>query len=413
MNSPLEKGTAMGTRATAMDVVDFAGWPGCLRLSNGQVELVATTAVGPRVIRFGFVGGQNLFKVFSETEGLTGGNEWHSFGGHRLWHAPEVVPRTYAPDNGPVEHTWDGTTLRLRSSEPENGLEKETALTMSPDAAQVTVIHRLVNRNPWAIELAAWALSVMAPGGRAIYPQEEYLPHPDCLVPARPLVLWHFTDMSDPRWTWGRRYIQLRQDPGATTKQKVGMLNTLGWAAYLLDGDIFVKSYGGDPAAVYTDMGCNTESYTDPDILEIETLSPLVRLEPGAAVEHRENWLLARAEGELAEGGKTPSDDEIDALRAAPRPPASLGLIRWPAPQGPVAARRLQRPAPTGTAGALRARPTLRPWRACRTTRAGTSGPCCRAGCIGTWSWPPVRDSGPFGSPWRSCRPGMSNRGSP
>jgi hypothetical protein len=289
-----------------MEVIEFAGWPKCIRLTNGPVEMVVTTAVGPRVIRLGFVGGQNLFKVFRETEGLTGGDEWHSFGGHRLWHAPEVVPRTYAPDNVPVEHSWDGKTLLLRSVEPENGLEKETGLTLSPSAAQVSVVHRIVNRNPWAVELAAWALSVMAPGGRAIFPQEEFRPHPDCLVPARPLVLWHFTDMTDPRWTWGRRYIQLRQDPAATSKQKVGMLNTAGWAAYVLGGEVFVKRYGFDPAATYADMGCNTETYTDPGILEIETLGPLTKIEPGASLEHRESWLLAKAEC-------GPTDADIDA----------------------------------------------------------------------------------------------------
>jgi hypothetical protein len=282
--------------APVMEVVEFAGWPGCIRLSNGQVDLVATTAVGPRVIRFGFVGGQNLFKVFRETEGIVGGDEWHSFGGHRLWHAPESFPRTYAPDNGPVDHSWDGKTLGLRNSEPRNGLEKELLVGLSPSKAQVSAVHRIVNRNPWAVELAAWALSVMAPGGRAIYPQEEFRPHPDCLAPARPLVLWHFTDMSDPRWTWGGRYVQLRQDPSATTKQKVGMLNTAAWAAYVLGGDVFVKRHSYDAGATYPDMGCNCETYTDPDILEIETLGPITRLEPGAALEHRESWLLARAE---------------------------------------------------------------------------------------------------------------------
>ncbi len=289
-----------------MEVVEFAGWPHCVRLSNGQVELVATTDVGPRILRFGFVGGQNLFKVLPGTEGLTGGDEWHSFGGHRLWHAPEVFPRTYAPDNVPIEHDWDGKTLTLRSVEPGNGIEREIGLTLSPSAPQVGVVHRITNRNPWPIELAVWALSVMADSGEAIYPQEPYKPHPDCLVPARPLVLWHFTDMTDPRWTWGRKYIRLRQDPKAKTKQKAGMLNTAGWAAYVLGGDVFVKRYGYDPAATYADMGCNTESYTDADILEIETLGPLTRMDPGATAEHRERWLLAHAEC-------GPTDEDVDA----------------------------------------------------------------------------------------------------
>jgi hypothetical protein len=290
----------------AMEVVEFAGWPRCVRLSNGRIELVATTDVGPRIIRFGFVGGQNLFKVFRDTEGLTGGDEWHSFGGHRLWHAPEIFPRTYCPDNEPVEHSWDGRTLVLRTTEPQNLVEREIAVTLSPTEPEARLVHRITNRNPWAIELAAWALSVMAEGGEAIYPQEPYIPHPDCLTPARPLVLWHFTDMSDPRWTWGRKYIRLRQDSGATTKQKVGMLSSAAWAAYVLGGDVFLKRCGYDPRATYPDMGCNIESYTDPDILEIETLGPLARLEPGATVEHGERWLLANTDS-------VATDEDVDA----------------------------------------------------------------------------------------------------
>lgn len=290
---------------TSMEVVEFAGWPRCVRLSNGQVELVVTTDVGPRILRFGFVGGQNFFHVFHDTEGLTGGDTWHSFGGHRLWHAPEAFPRTYEPDNVPAEYSWDGSTLTLRSVEHGNHLEKEISVTLSPSAPQVSLTHRITNRGQWPLELAVWALSVMAQRGEAIYPQEPYVPHPDCLTPARPLVLWHFTDMSDPRWTWGRKYIRLRQDPTASTKAKAGLLNTAGWAAYVLGGEVFVKRCGFDAAGTYADMGCNNETYTDPDFLELETLSPLTKLEPGASVEHDEQWLLARRDC-------GPTDEDVD-----------------------------------------------------------------------------------------------------
>ena len=47
-----------------MDVqkTDYRGWPNCCRLSNGLIDLIATTDVGPRIIRFGFVGEDNEFK---------------------------------------------------------------------------------------------------------------------------------------------------------------------------------------------------------------------------------------------------------------------------------------------------------------------------------------------------------------
>ena len=307
----------MNDGSLAIETVEYGGWPNCVRISNGEIELVATTDVGPRVIRLGFVGGQNLFKNYESVLGRTGDKEWHNYGGHRLWHAPEVFPRTYAPDNGPVQHSLDGATLVLRNVDGDNGMDKEIRLTMSPTSPRVEVAHRITNRSPWAVELAPWALSVMAPGGRAVYPQEDYRPHPDVLAPARPVVLWHFTDMSDPRWTWGHKYIQLRQDPDATSKQKIGLLNKQGWAAYLLDGHALVIRYPYDPKATYADMGCNTETYTDPEMLEVETLGPLTRLEPGAHVDHVEDWTLAKVECGS-------SDAEIDAkirpIALSPRP---------------------------------------------------------------------------------------------
>jgi hypothetical protein len=264
-------------------------------LSNAEVELVATTDVGPRIIRFGFVGGQNMFHNDPETLGKTGGDGWVNYGGHRLWHAPELEPRTYAPDNGPVEHSWDGKSLTLRNAEPANGVEKEMRVTLASDSPRVDIVHRIYNKGPWPIELAPWAISVMGQGGRAIFPQEDFKAHGETLLPARRMVLWPYDDMADPRYTWGRKYIQLRQDPASHATQKIGMLNTKGWAAYVLGTDVFLKRYPYEP-----------ESYTDTNILEVETLGPLTRIEPGAYVEHLESWLLAHTDCGT-------SDAEIDA----------------------------------------------------------------------------------------------------
>ncbi len=276
-----------------MEKVSYGGWPNCLRLSNGEIELIVTTDVGPRVIRFGFVDGQNILKEFADHLGQTGGDEWLSYGGHRLWHAPEADPRTYYPDNVPVDYSWkDGTLKLIQPLEETTGIQKEMKFTLTSGSNQVTVVHRLINRNLWAVELAPWALTVVAQGGRGILPQEEYRSHPEYLLPARPLTLWHYTDMQDPRWIWGTKYIQLKQYPDAETKQKIGIRNSRGWAAYYLNGDLFLKRFDLDSDADYPDFGCNLEVYTDPDILELETLGPLTSLQPDAAVEHVEEWSL-------------------------------------------------------------------------------------------------------------------------
>lgn len=300
-----------------MEIVEFGGWPNCIRLANDEIEVIATTDVGPRIIRVGFIGGRNLMQTDGSMLGRTSGSEWHAYGGHRLWHAPEDPKRTYTPDNSPVEHDWDGATLTLRSIDAPNRIQKELRITVSPTARQVRVDHRLINLNPVAVDLAVWAVSAMAPGGRAIYPLDDFIPHSEALYPARPIVLWRFTDMSDPRWTWGRKYIQMRQQPGAPTEQKIGMLNAKGWAAYLLEGDALIKRYRWDPQAQYADMGCNTEAFTDANTIEVETLGPLTTVAPGDYADHPELWLL-----EKVACGHT--EAEIDA--------ALLPLIALPMP---------------------------------------------------------------------------------
>jgi hypothetical protein len=275
----------------SLERVAYGGWDNCLRLSDGELELVVTLDVGPRVIRLGKVDGKNLFKEFDDQMGKTTGPEWLAFGGHRFWHAPEVFPRTYAPDFEPVDYQWENQILKLRQkTEAENKIQKEIEITLRDGSIQLT--HRLINRNLWPVELAPWCLSVMAAGGRAIIPQEDFIPHPDVLIPARPLVLWHFTRMNDPRFTWGDRLIQLREDSQYDSKQKIGIRNTLGWAAYQLGNDVFIKSNSLVSDAVYPDMGCNFEFFTMPGFLEMESLGPLVKLEPDAATEHVERWWI-------------------------------------------------------------------------------------------------------------------------
>jgi len=284
--------------------VTYGGWDECYRLSNGLVEIVATAQVGPRFIRFGFVDGANEFAEFADQLGKVGGDEWRIYGGHRLWHAPEHPERTYSPDNEPIKvRIVDEWTLELTQlTEKTTGIQKRLRVRLSPDAAQVTVTHILINRNLWAIELAAWALSVMAPGGLAILPQPPFIPHPEKLLPARPLVQWHYTDMTDPRWKFGRKFILLRQDPTRPQPQKLGLANSAGWCAYANGERLFVKTFRHIADAPYPDFGCSTEVFTNADMLELETLSPLTKLQPDGALEHEERWHLFR--------GVTVSEDE-------------------------------------------------------------------------------------------------------
>lgn len=226
---------------------------------------------------------------YAKDMGKTGGDEYRSYGGHRLWVAPEHKVTTYEPDNEPVQVDEVPGGLHFTTPLGRERIQKQIEVTVDGEA--FVVHHTLTNRQDHAIQIAAWALTVMAPGGECLIPQADYRPHPDALLPARPLVLWHYTQMQDPRYTWGNRVIRLRQtaDGGPT---KLGALVQQGAAVYANFGDAFVKRFPYQEGADYLDYGVNFETFTRPDMLEVESVGPRVTLAPGQSTSLRETWYL-------------------------------------------------------------------------------------------------------------------------
>jgi hypothetical protein len=180
---------------------------------------------------------------------------------------------------------------------------------MSADG-KVEVTHRLRNAGAAAVALAPWSLTMMAQGGMGIHGFPPRGTHPQDLNPTNPLVMSAYTDLSDPRWRFTKKYMMLRQDPQAKSAQKLGSWNRATFGAYLLGSDLFIKRYEakGSPAD-YPDFGCSFETFTNAAILELETLGPMVDLQPGAAVEHVECWSLL-GEVQIAEW----TDAELDRV---------------------------------------------------------------------------------------------------
>lgn len=281
-----------------MEKIAYLGLPNCYRLANQTVELIVTTDVGPRILHYSYTGQESLLGEAKEMIVQTELGEWRAWGGHRLWAAPEALPRTYAPDSHPLAFEFSGeNSIRLTPPiETATGLQKEMTVTLVESGTEIRITHRLTNRGLWAIEIAAWALTIMngRDGGEVILPQEPYISWAERLLPARPMVLWHYTDLSDPRWKIGPKFIRLRADANMSDPQKLGIANKQGWAAFHRKDTLFVKSVPYLPDATYPDYGCNTETYTAGEFIELETLSPLCRLEPGAGIEHIERWHLFR-----------------------------------------------------------------------------------------------------------------------
>lgn len=294
-----------------VEKVEYQGWKNNLRLSNGDVELIVTLDIGPRILSYRLANGKNVLKEYPDQMGQSGEDEWKIRGGHRLWCGPEDHTRTYALDNEPVSYEEVSPGIVKVRPKPDTtyGIQKEIEIQVPTSGSRIKLIHRITNLGAKPTELAPWSISVMAPGGVEIIPLPPKRPHPGSPKNAKSaadyaaeqvIIPWPYLDFQDPRWHFGSKFITLRQDPNKGPT-KLGLAHKTGGVGYLNGGTLFVKRFDFVDGKTYPDSGVNFETFTNEDMLEIETLGPIVSLEPGKTVEHLEHWELFANMGEVGD----------------------------------------------------------------------------------------------------------------
>jgi len=309
-----------------VEKIGWKGWPNCYRVSNGTVELIVTSDIGPRVMHYALTGGPNVLKEFSEQMGKSGEAEYQLRGGHRLWVAPETLETSWALDNGRVKITARADGLTAAQPVDSAGFEKSIAITMAASGSGVTLEHKAVYHGARPTEMAPWTLTMMAPGGRAITGFPPRGTHPKDLLPTNPLVLWAYTNLSDPRWKFYEKYLTLRQDPALAAPQKLGSFNTDSWGAYALGDMLFTKRTEAFANRRYPDFGCSFETFANAEMLEMEFLGPLRRIVKGQSAALVEHWTLRWG---VDFGGWTEAEmDRVLQPVIAERPPAKKTVRR-------------------------------------------------------------------------------------
>lgn len=272
-----------------IEEIQYGAWGRCIKLSNGEAELLVTLDFGPRVIRFGLKGAPNmLLENEAHFPSITPKDTFFLRGGHRLWVSPETDAYTYYPDNDPVKFEEIPNGVMVTPPLETTGIQKSIEIMMSPTENLVTLRHHVKNQGLWPIEISAWTITMMSPGGLEIVPQPDretgYLHN-------RTLSLWPYSKMNDPCVYWGDRYIAIRQVPEQNERFKVGLLNEKGWGAYFHHDCLFIKRFSCE-AGLYPDGNVNFETYTRREFTELETLSPLSKISPGEEIVHTETWQL-------------------------------------------------------------------------------------------------------------------------
>jgi len=220
---------------------------------------------------------------------LTPYGDFYFRGGHRLWHAPEAMPRTYIPDSDvTVTDVPNGAILETQT-EPGTGIRKRIEIQLAKDKPSVTLTHTLVNDGMWTIELAPWAITQFRLGGTVILPMPVGNVDEAGLLHNRQFAIWPYAQINDPRLSFGDEFILFKAD-ALLPPFKLGYFNTHAWMAYWLDGILFRKTFDVYMGQPYPDNNCNAEMYCNDKFVELESLAPLKSLAPGDAVELVETW---------------------------------------------------------------------------------------------------------------------------
>lgn len=271
-----------------------------LAIENGDMELYVTLDVGPRIIRYALPGGENFMFEDVNAEIVEQGAAfddhfypgayWRTYGGHRIWLTPEAKPDTYYPDNDPCTYTVHGNVITVTPpAQKASQVAERLILTVPESGTSVVVRAEATNLADHPQTFGVWQISVMCPNGLAVVPQTL---RDTGLLHNRRMSLWPYCEMNDARVYWGKTLFTLRQDPGADRPFKVGTSNERGFAAYLCHNAMFIKRLPFYSDVPYPDDGCNFETYTNPKILELESLGKLAPVAPGDTVSSEEVWSL-------------------------------------------------------------------------------------------------------------------------
>ena len=268
---------------------EFMGWKDAYRLRLGDAEMVVVTEIGPRVLGLSVAGGPNFLYVDKATVGKgQGDDEWHIYGGARVWVAPESQD-TYAPDNSPCSvDVTDGVFTALAPISERTRLQKR--MTVSAQGGRFVLDMGVTNHGGVLYSGAVWAISCVVPTGAMAFPWGR-----GGIWDQKKICYWsrwmdHSTDVTSGQYRPGPDMFQIKP---TGEEGKVGTGAPEGWIAYCREEGTFIKQHRVIPNAPYPDDNCSQQVYTCPDFMEMETLAPMTVFYPGEEIVHREVWTVS------------------------------------------------------------------------------------------------------------------------
>jgi hypothetical protein len=289
----------------AVERCDYAGYSGCVRLTNSQAQVILGPHCGGRALAYTWEGEEALM-LDSQHDGWT-------------WEPGDAPPALLCPsggrfDIGPEQiiprhpELWLGAwqaeivdewTARMTSVPSDNvGVQLVREFRLAEEGSHLTITQTMTAMDP----------SPLATGEtRWCYWSRTFgQGHGICVVPLTPelsrlprqYVMYgpgHVLQMApeDPAIRVRDGFLEVLDTPA---QPKLGLDSYAGWFGYLMPNDLlFLKRFPAYPHRVYNEVAGLTISlwYYQDVVCELEPIGPMEVLKPGESASFTEEWWLA------------------------------------------------------------------------------------------------------------------------
>jgi hypothetical protein len=290
----------MGSRmqgAVTVQQMNYYGWEGAYRMTNGTVELVFVPQIG-RVMRYGFVGGANLLwentALWGKTAAPAEVKDWINYGGDKLWPAPQErwgwPPDPYLDGSPHTVTVLPDNRLRVESPFSEkHGIRFVREITLAASGTEVTFLNTMINASDRDQRWSVWQVTQIDDPDVTEMPSHAHGRNP------KGYYVFPEAEPEAGMLTQEKGLVRLRRS--AVKASKIGGDSPKGWIAARRGTLRLTMSATYEPGQEYPDNGSMLEIYTNPDPLryiELELLGPIRTLRPGEKTAFTTRWRLQR-----------------------------------------------------------------------------------------------------------------------
>ena len=218
--------------------------------------------------------------------------------GYNIDLGPELrrIPPHLSLWMGAFDWRWDKGSLSLESApDPSVGIQIRKRMNLDPRTGELSLTQTMKNISTQEQTYCLWDRTLCRGGGFAVVPLGKR---------SRFKTGWSLLregayrgdDAAHPNVQILDGVLVARAEGKSS---KLGLDSDAGWIAYVRGRLLFVKYFPHFPTGPYTDGGNSVEIYFDPNVCELEPLSPEVKLRSGETYEFPERWRLITLDHEV------------------------------------------------------------------------------------------------------------------